>query len=189
MVALQPLVAEFVFEGRLENLVISSKGRVKYLNLATLDGDYLISVAKEQAGILSKHLQPGCCLKVTGMRKYKLHQDEVQYKAYRIELLPELRLPEKTIVKTPPAKAKILVCQGSSCSKQGGKAVCQMLQQELVEKGLIGKVEIKVTGCMKQCKQAPVLVMPARKTQARVQPRQVSGLLESYREKLARNKS
>ncbi|MEO1671170.1 MAG: (2Fe-2S) ferredoxin domain-containing protein [Cyanobacteria bacterium J06631_2] len=186
MVALQPLVSEFTFVGKLEDLILSSKGRVKYLNLTTPEADYVINVAKEQ-GDLSKYLQPGCYLQVTGMRKHKLHQEKTEYKAYRIELLQNTPLSDYAVTPSRPARAKILVCQGSSCGKKGGKTVCQILAQELTEKGLAEEMEIKVTGCMKQCKQAPYLVMPGRKAHGRVQPQQVSGLLKSHLRKTPPN--
>ena len=90
MVALQPLVAEFTIVGRLEDFVISSKGRVKYLSVSTPEAEYLIDVAKSDNSNLSQYLQPGCHLRVTGMRKHNPHKDQVKYKAYSIELLPEL---------------------------------------------------------------------------------------------------
>lgn len=179
MVALQPLISEFTIVGRLEDLAISSKGRIKYLSLSTLEADYLIAVAKSPTNLLGKHLQPGCQLKVTGMRKYKFHQEQVEYKAYRVELLPE-QSSNQTAIAANRAKTKILVCQGSSCGKKGGQAICQILQTELKTKGLTDQVEIKTTGCMKQCKQAPCLIMPVRNSYTRVQPQQVSKLVSKY---------
>ncbi|MEM6613841.1 MAG: (2Fe-2S) ferredoxin domain-containing protein [Cyanobacteria bacterium P01_C01_bin.72] len=179
MVTVQPLVSEFTIVGRLEDLLLSSQGRIKYLSLTTPEADYVISVAKEQ-GESSMYLQPGCYLKVTGMRKYKLHQSEIKYKAYRIEVLPDTFLADDALTKSRPARAKILVCQGSSCGSKGGKTVCQLLAQELADQDLAEKIEIKVTGCMKRCKQAPYLVMPGRKAYGKVQPQQVSGLIQSH---------
>ena len=154
MVALQPLVSEFTIVGRLEDFVISSKGRIKYLSLSTPEEDYSIALAKSPNNVLGKYLKPGCWLKVTGMRKCKLDRAEVEYKAYRIELLPE-QASFNNAIAPKQKKAKILVCQGSSCGKQGGQAICNLLQAELKAKGITNEVEIKTTGCMKQCKQAP----------------------------------
>ena len=177
MVALQPLVSEFTIVGRLEDFVISSKGRIKYLSLSTPEEDYSIALAKSPNNVLGKYLKPGCHLKVTGMRKCKLDRaEEVEYKAYRIELLPEQASLSLTI-SPKQKKAKILVCQGSSCGKKGGQAICNLLQTELKAKGITNKVEIKTTGCMKQCKQAPYLIMPGRNVYSRVKPAQVSRLV------------
>ncbi|MBE9046817.1 (2Fe-2S) ferredoxin domain-containing protein [Pleurocapsales cyanobacterium LEGE 10410] len=178
MVAIQPLVAEFNIVGRLEDLTIGSKGRIKYLSLSTPETDYLISVAKSPQNLLGEHLKPGCHLKVTGMRKYKLHQAEVEYKAYKIELLLEQSATKTAIAKKAPVK--ILVCQGSSCAKRGSQTICKLLQTELNTKGIASEVEIKSTGCMKQCKQAPCLIMPGRNSYSRVQPQQVSKLVSKH---------
>ena len=177
MVALQPLVSEFTIVGRLEDFTMSSKGRVKYLSLSTPDADYQIAVAKSPKNLLGEHLKSGCHLKVTGMRKYKLHQEQVEYRAYKIELLSEPSSTKTAIARK--AKTRILVCQGSSCSKKGSQAICKSLQTELKTKGIANEVEIKTTGCMKRCKQAPCLTMPVRNNCSRVQP-QVSKLVSKY---------
>lgn len=180
MVAVQPLVSEFTLVGRLEDFVVNSKGRVKSLYLSTPEADYAIEVAKEQANILSHYLKPGCYLKVMGMRKNKLHQAEISYKAYSIELLPEQVNSSNTVIKTHKSKAQILVCQGSSCWNQGGRATYELLKAELQAKGIIEQVAIKTTGCLKQCKQAPNLVMPNRNRYSKVKPQQVSQLIAKH---------
>lgn len=186
MVAIQPLVSEFTISGTLEDFVVNSKGRVKYLYLSTPEEDYAIAVAKSPTNLFSQQLQPGCYLKVTGMRKYKLHQDQLEYKAYRIELLttPVVSPPDtettaiqSTIKKAKP-KVKVLFCQNSDCWQKGGKVACELLKTELRNEGMIDQVEIKTTGCMKQCKQAPnVVIMPGRNRYSRVQPQQLSSLI------------
>jgi len=178
-IALQPLVSEFTITGTLENFVVNSKGRVKSLYVSTAQEDYSIEVAKEQKNILGKYLQPGCYLKVTGMRKYKLHQEQACYKAYRIELLAE-EFPTQIETTDNKSKAKILVCQGSSCCQKGSQMIYKTLQTELKAKGITGEVAIKITGCMKQCKQAPYIIMPGRNSCTRVQPQQISKLVSRH---------
>ncbi len=186
MVAIQPLVSEFTIIGTLEDLIVNDKGRVKYLYLSTPEEDYAIAVAKSPTSPLSQQLQPGCYLKVTGMRKYKLHQDQLEYKAYRIELLPSpvispddaesTSIPGK--IKTTKPKVKVLFCQNSNCWQKGGKVACELLKTELRTEGIIDQVEIKTTGCMKQCKQAPnIVMMPGRKRYSRMQPQELSALI------------
>ena len=186
MVAIQPLVSEFTISGKLEDFVVNSKGRVKYLYLSTPEEDYAIAVAKSPTSPLRQQLQPGCYLKVTGMRKYKLHQDQLEYKAYRIELLPFPVIspsdPDTTAIqsttKTTKPKVKVLFCQNSDCWQKGGKVACELLKTELSNEGMIDQVEIKTTGCMKQCKQAPnIVVMPGRKRYSRVKPQELSALI------------
>ncbi len=179
MVSVQPLVSEFTIVGRLEDVVVNSKGCVKYLYLSTPEEDYSMVVAKEQKNVLNKYLKPGCHLKVTGMRKYKLHQEKIEYKAYRIELLPQQAITN-TITITNKPKAKVLICQSSTCWQKGGKAAYEMLQASQA-KSMTKEIEIITTGCLKQCKQAPNLViMPGRNRYSRVQPKQVSQLIAKH---------
>ena len=183
MVAVQPLVSEFTIVGRLEDYVVGSKARIKYLQLSTDAEEYSIKVAKEQnnVNLLSQHLKPGCWLKVTGMRKYELHKDRVNYTAYKIELLREpiseqLTTPKK-ISPTGP-QAKILFCQDSTCRKKGGTAACELLKTELRSQGMADQVEIKPTGCLKQCKTAPnLIIMPGRVRYSGVQPQQLTQIM------------
>lgn len=188
-IALQPLISEFTITGRLEDFIVNSKGRVKSLYVSTAEEDYSIEVAKERKNILGKYLQPGCYLKVTGMRKYRLDRDRACYKAYRIELLTQQSPAETESAKIKSAetksvtnkpKAKILVCQGSSCCKKGSQRICNLLHTELKTKGITEEVEIKTTGCMKQCKQAPYLIMPVKNSYRGVQPQQVSKIVSKH---------
>ena len=173
------LVSEFTIVGKLEDCITNSKGCIKYLYLSTPEADYTIEVAKGQT--IGKQLLPSCWLKVTGMRKYEIHKDRVKYKAYKIELLPA-QVKETTSPKaiaTEKTKA-ILVCQGSSCRKNGGQ-ICNLLQTQLQAKDRSDRVEIKTTGCLKQCKQAPnLIIMPGGIRYSRVQPKQVSKLVAKH---------
>jgi (2Fe-2S) ferredoxin len=179
MVALQPLISEFTLVGELEDFVIKSNGRVKYLQLSTEEGEYWLKVAKENNYILSQHLQLGCSLRVTGMQKNKLHKGEVEYTAYKIELIAK---PTARNLNTASiTKAKVLFCQKSTCWQQGGKAACELLKAELETRGMKDLVEIKTTGCLKQCKQAPnMVILPDRVRYGKVQPKQIPALIERH---------
>ena len=177
-----PLVSEFTIVGKLEDCIANSKGCIKYLYLSTPEADYTIEVAKGKT--IGKDLQPSCWLKVTGMRKYEIHEDRVKYKAYKIELLPagvkEKATSFKAIALKERPKAKVLVCQGSSCRKNGGK-ICELIQTQLQAKDMSDRVEIKTTGCLKQCKQAPnLIIMPGGIRYSRVQPKQVPNLIAKH---------
>lgn len=184
MVAAQPLVSEFTIVGKLEDFLLSSKSRVKCIYLSASKEEYIIEVAKEQKNFLNEHLKPGCWLKVKGMRKYDLHQDKIAYKAYKIELLSAQacdKTTSNTLVDTAKPKIKVLICQGSSCYKNGGKALRELLRTDLQEKGLTDKVEIKIAGCLKQCQQAPnLVVMPGKNLYGGVQPKQISKLIAKH---------
>ena len=113
------------------------------------------------------------------MRKCKPHESETEYKAYAIELLAK---PEKSNSNSSSTKSKlqVVICQGSSCSKQGSKAVYEKLQSELHSQGIVEQVEIKITGCLKQCKQGPNLIMPDKNRHSRVKLQQVFTLVQKY---------
>ncbi|XZO01932.1 MAG: (2Fe-2S) ferredoxin domain-containing protein [Microcoleus sp.] len=54
-----------------------------------------------------------------------------------------------------------LVCQKSDCQKRGSGAVCKALENALNCSGLAGEVIVQKTGCLKQCKAGPnIVVMP-----------------------------
>lgn len=177
MVALQPLVSAFTLVGKLEDLAIKPNGRVKYLLLADEQQQYWIKLPKDQPVNLNLQLQPGCSLKVTGMQTHKIHKGKVEYKAYGIEVL------ETPVVKQSKNKtaAKVLFCQESTCWHKGGKAACELLQAELQQRGIAEQVQIKTTGCLKRCKQAPnVVILPDRVNYSRVKPQQIPTLIEKY---------
>lgn len=181
MVNIQPLVSQFTIFGKLESFNIDSKGRTRYLYLSTSEANYSIEVAKEQKNILSKCIKVGCRLKVSGMQKHKLHQEEIIYKAYRIELISEPTdvIPNTEVVGRKTKVLKVLICQGSSCRKKGAKMICHLLQKELQTQSM-QEVEVQTTGCLKQCKQAPNLIMPGGDRYSRVQPKQVPRLIEQH---------
>ena len=186
MVAIQPLISEFTIVGKLEDYLIKSNGRVKYLQVSSDQGEYSLKVAKESQNTLGQHLKIGCWLKVTGMRKNKLHQGEVDYKAYRIELLNQPIAEESAGNRSDAAtitkpKAKVLFCQKSNCWQQGGKTACELLKAELHNRGMTEQVEIKTTGCLKQCKQAPnIVILPDKVRYSRVQPKHVSAFIDRH---------
>lgn len=81
----------------------------------------------------------------------------------------------------PKGKACVMVCQKSSCRKRGADQVCQALTQSLHDHGLEEQVAIKGTGCMKQCKQGPcVVVMPDKSRYTGLAPQEIPKLVEKH---------
>ncbi len=186
MATVQPLVSKFTITGKLEDYISKSNDYIKSLQLVTEQDEYSIKLAKELRNSWNEQLQPGCLLKVTGMRKYEIHKGKVKYKAYGIELL------DKPVVESvvsdiqdgkvgAKAKAKVLFCQKSTCWKKGGKAACASLKAELERRGISNQVEIKTVGCLKQCKKAPnIVMMPDKARYSKVNPKQISKLVEKH---------
>lgn len=188
MATIQPLVSEFTITGKLEDYITKSNEYIKSLQLVTEQEQYWIKLAKELRNSWYQKLQPGCLLKVTGMRKYEIHKGKVKYKAYGIELL-EKPVSDKVIPDIQDiridgkakAKAKVLFCQKSTCWKKGGKAACALLKSELKSRGIADEVEIKTVGCLNQCKKAPnIVMMPDKARYSRVTPKQVPQLIEKH---------
>lgn len=186
MATVQPLVSEFTITGKLEDYITKSNDCIKSLQLVTEKGEYWIKLAKELRNSLKNKLQPGCLLKVTGMRKHEIHKGKVKYKAYGIELLkkpvlePVLSNIQPGKVGTKP-KAKVLFCQKYTCWKKGGKAACALLKAELERRGMANEVEIKTVGCLNQCKKAPnVVMMPDKAKYSKVSPKQITNLIHKH---------
>lgn len=86
----------------------------------------------------------------------------------------------KSSSKSANQSAAILVCQKSDCCKRGANRLMQALQAELDDRGLTDHVKIRGTGCMKQCKSGPALVMPDKSRYTRIRPEQVAGLIDKH---------
>jgi len=74
----------------------------------------------------------------------------------------------------------VFVCtSGKVCSKDGGEEVCSALRQEVVARGLKGRVRINKAGCFDQCGNGPmVVVYPEGTWYAHVRPTDADQLLE-----------
>jgi len=82
-----------------------------------------------------------------------------------------------------PAKTqtKILVCQKSDCLKRGAGAVCKALENALNSRGLEDQVTVQGTGCLKQCKAAPnIVVMPDKTRYSRIAPAEIPAIIDKH---------
>ena len=87
----------------------------------------------------------------------------------------------KTAVTSAKTKAKILVCQKSDCQKRGGAAVCKALENALNARGLEGEVTVQGTGCLKQCKAGPnIVLMPDKTRYSRIKPTEIPGIIDKH---------
>ncbi|MEH2328249.1 (2Fe-2S) ferredoxin domain-containing protein [Nostoc sp.] len=186
-------VSEFCLEGRFIDFVIKDGYKLKGLLLATHEGECYVKLAKHLRAAFDMRLPAGTWLQVVGYKEYDIKKDKVTLKAERVMAARSEIAAVKTIaapqeppsiddVKVKPAKTKatILVCQKSDCMKRGGKAVCQALEAALSDRGLEDQVTIKGTGCMKNCKAGPNLVMPDKTRHSRIQATQVPALMNQH---------
>ncbi|MEG4320787.1 MULTISPECIES: (2Fe-2S) ferredoxin domain-containing protein [unclassified Microcoleus] len=107
------------------------------------------------------------------------------------EALEEDRAIGKTEVSSPTAaqtvkaaaktQTKILVCQKSDCQKRGGAAVCKALENALNARGLEEQVTVQGTGCLKQCKAGPnIVVMPDKTRYSRIKPAEIPAIVDKH---------
>lgn len=184
-------VTEFTLTGQLLGFVIKDGYKIKYFRMAIADREYWIKPAKELRNQLEQEITPGCLIEVGGTTKQCWKTGKIKLKAYSVK---RVAIPE--VVPTPisalqpqatpskPKKACVLVCQKSDCRKRGGQAVCATLQESLRDRGLESQVEIKLTGCLKACKDGPnIIMMPDKARYSNVRPHQIPELLEKHFDK------
>lgn len=183
------LVSSFSWKGKLIKIKYQ-KGKLKFIKLATNQDQYWIKIPKKLQQQISS-LSQGCNLEIKGRLKKNSQTGKTKYKAQAIMLVSQKPLKKSKETKTAgllpifnnklKPKAKVLICQKSNCWKKGGKKICQELEGILGDRGLIGEMPIKKTGCLKQCKKAPALVMmPDKARYSKVKPKQMSGLVEKH---------
>ncbi|MUL35323.1 (2Fe-2S) ferredoxin domain-containing protein [Gloeocapsopsis dulcis] len=174
-------VSDFTLEGRFLNFILEDGYKPKYLRIASAEGEYWIKPCKElrQQGI---QLTPGDWVQVLGERKLDLKTGKLKLKAAQVTRTiphaPENAASPKVV--PSKKKANILVCQKSSCMKRGGTAVCQALQATLSDRGLENEVAIKGTGCLKQCKAGPNIVMPDKTRYSRIQAAEIPEVIDKH---------
>ncbi|MEI2578180.1 (2Fe-2S) ferredoxin domain-containing protein [Scytonema sp. PRP1] len=185
-------VSEFCLEGKLLDFVIKDGYNLKGLLLQTTDGECYVKLAKHLRASFDLRLPPGTWLQVVGEKKHDQKTGEVKLKAQRVMAAsPDAAtLRHKDVHRenvsvssssnAKPKKATILVCQKSDCMKRGGTGVCQALEAAVSARGLESEVTIKGTGCMKNCKAGPNLVMPDKTRYSRIKATQVPALMDKH---------
>jgi len=171
----------FTLEGRFLTFLVKDGYKIKALQLATAEGEYLIKLTKEARASIGRVLVPGDWIQVSGQTKVEVETGEAQFKAFSIQPKAPNRAAALPLPDTKPTRAKILVCQKSPCRKRGADGVCQALQSALDDRGLGEQVTIKQTGCMDRCKAGPnVVVMPDKTRYSRVLPEEIPDLIEQH---------
>lgn len=176
-------VSLFSLEGTLIGFVVEDGYKIKRLRLETAAGEVVIKLSKEARASVGAVLHPGDWIQVWGEKTAKRDGEE-KLKAYRVqkrvagEMLP-MPTPQVPCAASKKPEATILVCQKSDCMKRGGKAVCRVLEQELEERNLGDRVQVRMVGCMKQCKAGPNIVV--NKTRySRIEATEVPEVLDRH---------
>ncbi|NET01323.1 MAG: (2Fe-2S) ferredoxin domain-containing protein [Sphaerospermopsis sp. SIO1G2] len=175
-------ISEFSLEGRFLDFVIKDGYKLKGLILSTADGEHYVKLAKHLRAAFDLRLPRGTWLQVMGTKKHHYKKDQVTLKAEKVVAASsQITVTEQPPTQTPKVKKQnILMCQKSDCMKRGGKTLCQVLKSELSDRGLQDQVNIKATGCMKQCKAGPNIVMPDKTRYTKVKPSQVAILVDKH---------
>ncbi|MFQ3615660.1 MAG: (2Fe-2S) ferredoxin domain-containing protein [Cyanobacteriota bacterium] len=188
----------FQVEGRFLGLVVKDGYKIKGLRLATAAGELYIKLSKEARASCQRVLVPGEWLLVSGYQQLDYDKEVVKFKAEQIrvaspsadpagsERSPSQDSPALPTVPAaqpaapvPSASTTILFCQKSDCCKRGGWAVTEAIQQALGDRQLEGQVKLKGTGCMKQCKAGPNVII--NKTRySRIRPEDVPQIIDRH---------
>jgi (2Fe-2S) ferredoxin len=174
-----PQTVPFQVVGQFLGFVLKDGYKIKYLRVSVDRREYWFKPEKELREHLSLNIPIQATLEVTGESRVCEKTGKLKLKVMDIEILS----PGENAIPAPPKakKATVLVCQKSDCWKNGGASVCRMLEEKLEEKGLGDAVTIKRTGCLKQCKRGPnVVVMPDKKHYTNVNPQEIPNLIDRH---------
>jgi len=174
-------ISEFNLVGQLLGFVIKDGYKIKYLRVAISEKEYWIKPEKAIRQQLAQTINPGCWIEVQGFSEQSFKTGKVKLKANSVKKIAISEPTQAQPRQEKPCKSSILVCQKSSCWKRGGKEVCQFLKEGLRDRGLDDTVQVKLTGCLKQCKAGPnVVMMPDKERYSKVQPHHVTELLDKH---------
>ncbi|GFE71191.1 (2Fe-2S) ferredoxin domain-containing protein [Chroococcus sp. FPU101] len=177
-------VQDFQVQAQLIGFVIKDGYKIKYVRVNISDWEYWIKPEKEIRTTLNTAIAPGTHLEITGQSEWK--SGKLKLNASSIIVLDsQKRLPEAvTKTETTPAKtnkACVMICQKSTCWKRGGQEVCQAIENTIHEQGLTEQVQVKLTGCLKQCKNGPnVIIMPDKARYSNVRPQEIGFLFDKH---------
>lgn len=176
-------VSAFTLEGKFLGFEFEDGYQRKYLRLENSEGAYYyVKLAKYLRSSFELNLQPGDWVQIFGEKKFDSKKGTLKLKASRVILAAnkQTKAPVPSQPKPIAGKANILVCQKSDCMKRGGKGVCQALQAAISDRGLENEVAIKGTGCLKQCKAGPNVVMPDKTRYTRIQAEQIPQVIDRH---------
>ncbi|MDJ0618622.1 MAG: (2Fe-2S) ferredoxin domain-containing protein [Calothrix sp. MO_192.B10] len=156
-------LSEFTIEGKFLGFLQEKREKNRYLQLQIESGNVEIKLPKNLRPVVSESLIPGEEIRVLGISKLHSQTGKIKLKAQQVSPISEGENQKKLA----PTKAKILVCQKSSCRKRGGQGLLSEIEKTLCDRGLEELVEIKRTGCLKHCNSAPNCVFQVGKKQYR----------------------
>jgi (2Fe-2S) ferredoxin len=175
-------ISVFSLEGRFLGFNFEDGYKLKYIRLATSEGECCVKLCKKLRHKFELRLIPGDWIQIWGEKKLERKTGKVKLKAERVipATASQEQISQQARDKQTKTKASILVCQKSSCMKRGGTAVCHAIEAALSDRGLENQVAIKGTGCLKQCKAGPNLVMPDKTRYTRIQAAEIPHVIDKH---------
>ncbi|MGF1541672.1 MAG: (2Fe-2S) ferredoxin domain-containing protein [Pleurocapsa sp.] len=176
--------AHYQIEGEFLGFLPDSDGKLKHIQVQVGERILPIKLAKELRETLGQKLIEGDRLLVSLSPISKAKAGQLKLKSDRVTIVnsQDQHLVLESSAKSKKNKqGKMLLCRKSSCAKRGGKRLYNALIETLNKLGLQDVVTIELTGCQKQCKKAPSLIlMPGKVKHAYVNPQELTSLVEAH---------
>lgn len=186
----------YKIEGEFLGFIPKPGGKLKYIQVQVGERILPIKLAKELRETVGNSLIKGDRLSIFLEQSISGSISKLKLKSDRIEKLNTTSTKVVTstsnsyslsssfsssVSSSKTKKGKILVCRKSSCSKRGGKKLYSALTETLKQLNLQDQVSIELTGCQKQCKKAPSLIlMPGKAKHAYVDPNNLADLIKAH---------
>ena len=171
-------------EGEFLGFIAKSGGELKYIQVQVGERIFPIKLAKELRETLGQKLVEGDRLSVLLEQTGSGLGSKIKLKTHRVERLgngKDFLVVESASKSEDKQKGKILLCYKSGCSKRGGRQLYRALIEALQHLGLQNRVTVELTGCQKQCKNAPNLIlMPGQVKHAYVNPNDLVPLIKAH---------
>ena len=175
------IISPFRLIGQLESFVIKDGVEVKYLRIRVGSRKFLIEISEKLKVYLNTDISPKDWLEIQGTRETKGKMGIFRLKAETIQTLTQHQEPCIMIMPEKASEKKILICENTRCWEQGGKTLYQQIKTKLVACSLEAQVEIGLTGCLKQCKKGPnIVVLPDKTQYSQVSCGKVENLLKKH---------
>jgi (2Fe-2S) ferredoxin len=171
--------SNFRVEGQFLGFIVEDGYKLKSLKLSTAQGVYWIKLSKMlRRSLQAKDFQLNDKVIVTGSSKLNVKTGKLKLKADAVA--PQVQ-ESHSLLPTKQVKAKILVCQSSSCCKRGAKHVIESLKKTLHDRDLSEHVQVVKTGCMKHCKTGPHLIfMPSSSHYSQINPIEATAIVDKH---------
>ncbi|MEM6598376.1 MAG: (2Fe-2S) ferredoxin domain-containing protein [Cyanobacteria bacterium P01_C01_bin.69] len=181
--------SSFGWVGQFSGFVAGEKSPYQYLaiHVVTTDGaqanlsesndsQQLVKLSSSLRRMMMGYLHPHEWIRVIGRVKVDAKTGDLQWKAHEIVKLSTQQTLQHTKTqknrqtkdtrKTGEPVTRVLICQKSGCRQKGSQAVADAIAHTLTTHTKSELVQLIPTGCMKQCKSGPhVVLLPNKRSQ------------------------